>query len=221
MGTIGWVRLALVVAVAGVGACSTNEDSRSASASTSTSIAGMEEPLVINWTGSFETELPNQWLVRDCEGERTHACVYDGDAFLGDVELVASYPLEPDDRERDPQVVATEAAADMVNLFRTDRAEGCAAFTFEGEAVSDATVGGQPGARGGFTLTDDSGRVVERVINHYVVVGEQMSVINTDAYVEEGGCLGPSETDPSFTPDNLAEFEPFLDRLIADSPATA
>ena len=216
-------RLALAAMVFVVGACGTDGESSEPTTSTptSTTVAASNKPLVVDWTGSFETELPNGWVARDCEGSRTHVCVYDGETFLGDVELVGGYPLEPGDREKDPQVVATEAATDMVGHFRADRAEGCAGFTFEGEAVSDATVGGQPGARGGFTLTDGSGRVVERVVNYYVVVGDQMSIINTDAYVEEGGCLGPSETDPSFTPANLAELEPFLARLIADSPATA
>ena len=211
-------RLGAAIAVVVLGAC--GNDDESTSPPTSASTTQDDQTLVVDWTGTFETGLPNGWMVRDCEGDRTNVCVYDGDDFLGDIELVAGYPLESGDEARDPQIVAQEAAADMVTHFRADRAQGCATFTFEAEPVSEAVVGGEPGARSGFTLTDNSGRVVERVINYYAIVGDQMSIINTDAYVEEGGCLGPSETDPSFTPDNLAQLEPHLDNLIANSPAT-
>lgn len=212
-----WRRLIVAMGLVALGAC--GADDESVSPTTSTTLEAVEEPFVVDWTGSFETQLPNGWVVRDCEGDRTHVCVYNGDAFLGDMELLSDYPLAPGEEEKDPQVVAREWATRFVSEFRDDRAQGCAAFVFDADPVSAAPVGGQPGARAGFTLKDGSGRAVERVINYYVLVDGTMSIVNTDAYVEEGGCLAPSEIDPAFGPEDLAEIEPYLDRLVANSPA--
>ena len=172
----------------------------------------------MSWTGPFEIGLGNGWAVRDCEGDRTNVCIFDGSTLLGDVELLTGYPLEDGDEDEDPQVVAEQWALGMIEHFREDRAMGCPDFTFTGDTVRRTSVGGRPGARGGFTLSDASGRVVERVINYYVIVDERAAIVNTDAYVAEGGCLGPSEYDPSFTPDRLAVLEPLLDELIAATP---
>lgn len=79
-------------------------------------------------------------------------------------------------------------------------------------------IGGRPGARSGFTLQDSRGNVVERVVNHFVKRGDTMTLVNTDAYTTEGGCLPPSDGDLSFTPEDLETFEPYLDRLVADTP---
>lgn len=172
----------------------------------------------MSWTSPFEIDLGNGWAARDCEGDRTNVCVFDGSTLLGDVELLTGYPLEEGDEDEDPQVVAEQWALGMIEHFREDRATGCPDFTFTGDAVRPTSVGGRPGARGGFTLSDASGRVVERVINYYVIVDERAAIVNIDAYVAEGGCLGPSEYDPSFTPDRLAVLEPLLDALIAATP---
>lgn len=179
------------------------------------------EPSVIHWTEPFVVELDNGWVVRDCEGDRTNVCVWDGEAFLGDIELAAGYPLDDPPGAADPAAVAAAWAADMVEHFREDRRAGCAAFTYEGHDVVDAVVGGRAGARSGFTLTDRAGRVVEQVINYYVVVEGSMSIVNVDAYVAEGGCLGPSEYDPSFDPAVLAVLQPHLDDLVAGASASS
>lgn len=181
-----------------------------------------ERERLANDVGPLETSLPNGWVVRDCDGERTNVCVYDGTQLLGDVELLSGYPLSPTDDPSDPQGTAITWAQRMITTFRDERAVTCPGFAFAPLEIRDVRVGGRSGARGGFTLTDASGRVVEHVINHYVLVDGAMNIVNTDAYATSGGCLPPSDIDPSFTPDRLAELDNgVLDRLVAGSPATA
>lgn len=226
--------LALIITgIAAVGAaCSSSDSSESTSPSTTapttttvvepTTTTLPTEPIRVDWSEPGEVPLPNGWTLRECDaGTRTNVCVYDGTKRLGDVELLPSYPLGPDDDASDPEATALAWANRMIEHHGRDRAEGCAPFTFRPLPVSAATVGGRRGARGGFTLTNADGVVVEHVVNHYVLVDGAMTIINADAYAEQGGCLPPSEEDPSFAPDQLADFEPILARLVADSPATA
>lgn len=172
----------------------------------------------LRWTGDTSAPLPNGWELRGCDGDRTHVCIHDGPDLIGDIELLAGYPLDPADGALDDAATAQRWAQAMIDHFGQDRAQGCPDFTFHGDPVSPVTVGGRPGARGGFTLLDRTGRVVEVVINHYVVVDGRMTIINTDAYVENGGCLRPSEIDPSFTPEQLEQMEQYLDELLEHAP---
>lgn len=179
-----------------------------------------ERDLAVRWTGAFELALPNGWTVRDCEGDRTHVCVHDGGGLLGDVELLTGYPLDEAQKEREPATVLDQLAEGFLTHFREDRAAGCPDFAFVADDVQEVTVGGQPGARASFSLVDGDGRTVERVVNHFTLHGDGYAIVNTDAYVETGGCLGPSEYDPSFSPEDLASLEEHLDRIVADSPLT-
>lgn len=177
-----------------------------------------EHDLAARWTGAFELALPNGWTVRDCDGDRTQVCVHDGGGLLGDIELLTGYPLDADQQAQEPTTVLDELAESFLAHFREDRATGCPDFTFVADDVQPVTVGGQPGARASFSLVDGDGRVVERVVNHFTLRDDTYAIVNTDAYVETGGCLGPSETDPSFSPEELASLEDHLDRLVADTP---
>ena len=218
-----------VAAVAAVlAACSSGADKAASphtsvpitTTTASTSTTAVEpEPLVVSWIEDFEARLPNGWTVRECDGARTHVCVFDGDTFLGDIELNSGYPLSPEDDPTDPKATAEAWAGNMIDAFRDDRGTACPDFTFEALDITSVVVGGQAGARGGFVIRDGGDRIVEHVINHYVLTGETMTIINADAYALEGGCLPPSEIDPSFTPEALEELEPYLERLVADSPA--
>lgn len=172
----------------------------------------------MDWTRSFTVTLPDGLVVRDCEGDRTHVCVHQGDRLPGDIDLAGDYPLTPQQADLRPQQAARQWAEDFVESFKDDRREGCPDFNFEADPVTDAVVGGRPGARSGFTLQDASGNVVERVVNHFVRRGATMTLVNTDAYVVEGGCLGPADGDPSFTPQDFERIAPYLDELIADTP---
>ena len=177
-----------------------------------------EPPIVVSWSGPFDARLPNGWTVGDCEGTRPHVCVRDGSRLLGDIELVAGYPLDAADRALSPDRIAVAWATRMIEHFRVDRADGCPDFRFTASEVVPVTVAGRPGARGGFTLTDGAGRVVEKVVNHYLASADSVAIINTDAYARTGGCLGPAEADPSFVPEDLDSLLSHLDRLVAASP---
>ena len=204
-------------------ACSTDEKTASPPSTTApTSTTTLEPvPLVVSWTEDFETDLPNGWTVRACDGARTNVCVYDAETFLGDIELNPGYPLSVEDDPSDPETTAQTWARNMVETFRDDRGAACPGFTFEALDVTSAVVGGEPGARGGFVVRDAGGRIVEHVLNSYVLTGDTMTIINADAYALEGGCLPPSDVDPSFTPDALEELKPHLERIVADSPVVA
>ena len=206
-------------------ACSNGSDDEAAPTTvspTTTAPAAGRDPIPVDWSDTADVALPNGWTVRDCEGDRTHVCIYEGTEFLGDIELLAGYPLEPAEDAGNPAALAETWARRMIEDFRADRARGCPAFTFTPLDVTATTVGGQPGARGGFKLTDQDGKVVEQVINHYVLVGKSMTILNTDAYAQSGGCLPPAEDSPSFIPEDLAELDrgSILDRIAAGSPVT-
>lgn len=176
------------------------------------------DSLAVDWTGPFALSLANGWSVQDCEGDRMDACIYDGDVMIGDVELLSGYPLDGGQRGRDEATVLSELASGFLEHFREDRAAGCPDFEFVADGIRDTTIGGQPAKRAAFTLLDSDGQTVERVINHFTLEGDSYTIVNTDAYVTEGGCLGPSDYDASFAPRNLATMEQYLDRLVADSP---
>lgn len=189
-----------------------------APASEDPSAAPTEQDLAMDWTGSFNLALPNGLTVRDCKGGRTHVCVHEGSTLLGDIDLAGDYPLTPEQADLRPAQTARDWAQNFVESFRDDRSQGCPDFTFEADPLTDAVVGGRRGARSGFTLQDASGAVVERVVNHFVRRGDTMTLVNTDAYATKGGCLGPAEADPSFTPEDFERIAPYLDQLIADTP---
>lgn len=130
-------------------------------------------------------------------------------------------PLDETHLGQDHETVLTDLADGSLAALREDRSAGGPGFEFSADDVRDASVGGEPGKRAAFTLTDADGRVVERIVNHFALQGQTFVIVNTDAYVGDGGCLGPSETDASFAPEDLATLEQHLDDLIADSPLPA
>jgi hypothetical protein len=180
-----------------------------------------DTPLAGSYIDAFEIVLPSGWLLRDCLGERPTMCVWDGEQLLGDVELATGYPLDPHEGGLGEAEILTGRAASFLEHFRADRADGCEGFAFEADDITDATVGGKPAVRTGFTLWSADGVVVERVVNHFLMHEGLLALVNTDAYALEGGCLPPSDVDASFSPGALLRFEEYLDRLVADTPVPA
>jgi hypothetical protein len=176
------------------------------------------EPLAGSYTDAFALTLPTGWTLRDCLGERPTMCVWDGATLLGDIELAEGYPLDPHEDGLTDAALLTGRAVSFLDHFRADRSQGCQGFTFEADEVTDATVGGVPAVRTGFTLWSADGVVVERVVSHYLVRDGLVALVSTDAYAAEGGCLPPSDGDDSFAPHDLLRFEPVLDRVVADTP---
>lgn len=176
------------------------------------------DKLAVAWTGTFDVPLPNGWAVRSCEGDRLDACIYAGEVKVGGFELLNGYPLSDAQLTQDAETVLSDLAVGFLEHFREDRSVGCPEFAFSGEPVADVTVGGQPGKRAIFTLSDDEGRVVERVVNYFALQGETYVITNATAYVTDGGCLAPPEYDPYLSPPDLATMERYLDELVANSP---
>lgn len=176
-----------------------------------------DEPVVASWTDDVTVTL-GDWTVGRCdEGDAPLLCVRDGDQILGDLAL-HSFPMEPALEWVSLERAAQEQAETFVESFTSDRAEGCGDFTFTADPVRPTVVGGHPGSTTGFTLTDDDGRVVERVLVSITAYDGHYWLVQTDAYVADGGCLPPSETDRSFAPEDLADVEPFLAAVIAGTP---
>jgi hypothetical protein len=179
------------------------------------------EPIAGSYTEPFSVALANGWTLRDCLGERPTMCLWDGETFVGDVELADGYPLDPhEDGLTDAEILAGRAES-FLEHFREDRGAGCEGFAFEADEVTDATVAGQPAVRAAFTLRSADGTPVERVVNHFLRHGDGIALVTTDAYAAEGGCLPPSDVDASFLPEDLLRFEGDLDRIVAATPLPA
>lgn len=172
-------------------------------------------PSAGEWTDRFSLTLVDGWSLSECPGDAADICVRRDGEIVGNLEL-AEYPLE--DASADPLDVVQRHAEDFLRFFADDRARGCADFEFVADPVAEATVGGASGVKTGFRLVAGDGRVVERVITHYVVHDGALFLVNTDAYAVEGGCLDQSEVDLEFEPEVLADFEAHVDAIVAATP---
>lgn len=167
-----------------------------------------------HWTDEFTVGPGGGWTLGACEGDAPDICVFRDGELVGNLEL-AEYPI--DEPSGAPLEIAEGRAESFLEFFADDRAKGCADFEFVADPIEEVAVGGVPGVKTGFRLVAQDGTVVERVINHFVVHDGVLFLVNTDAYVTDGGCLDPSETALEFEPDVLAEFEEHVDRIIADT----
>lgn len=169
-------------------------------------------PIVADWEGGTRVELPNGWAVEGCEGDAPLLCVVDGERQVGFLEL-GSYPL-PTDPDRDDADHLASAMADFVDGMRADRATGCPDLEFETVPAIEATIGGEPGLRGGFRLVDDTGREVERHLLYWTVVDDRHVTVTVPAYAEDGCLAAMGE----FTPEDLGLVALYLDDLVARTP---
>lgn len=173
-------------------------------------------PVTADWTDHAVTvTLDNGWTVQRCEGDAPLLCVLDGSRIVGDIEL-AEYPAG-DDLASDAVGGALRARAEgFLDSMRTDRAEGCPDFAFNAMDVTDATAHEAPAVRTGFSLTNGTGKEVERVVVHLAFHDRALWSINASGYVRDGGCLSDESQD--FTPSDLRAFEPYLDALVEGTP---
>jgi hypothetical protein len=181
----------------------------------------------------FETifmsaDAPAGWSVRSCEGTGPLLCVLDGSEQVGTIELFASHietmpefagvlrdaGLEPGSVDyRDPaQAARIRKAFDAfiesnLKTFEEDRSiryGGKATFTRL--PVEDIRVGDMPGVRYGFTVTDDTGKVVEKWPSHAAFDGTILYILVP--HYDAGSFF-------SFTsPEALETFEPFVPALL-------
>lgn len=187
---------------------------------TTTPTTAEPEPIAASWAqGAPDTELPDGWVLRDCEGDAPIVCVHRGDELVGTLAF-ASFP--PDG----PLVGATDGA-EVVEALRAhgtmrmqglvdDRAIGCGEdYVGSVDDHVDLLVGGQPGVRSGFTAVQ-AGELAEHVVTYATISEGQLWLLVAEA-AAEGTCMGDSELE-LFAPADLDAFLPILDRVVAGTP---
>ncbi len=178
---------------------------------------GGVEPITLDWTAVTELTLENGWLVGGCGGDAPLRCVYDGAAAIGVVELI-DFPAEADllAALEQGEVEAWFEARIAGNhvLFESDRQESCGAdYDYQPAPTEHLTIDGSPAATYGFSGFQD-GREVERS-RSYLVAHEGSLWIIISAASDPEGCMASELIE--FTPAQLAEFEPYFDRLARGS----
>jgi hypothetical protein len=174
-----------------------------------------EPTLVADWTGPFTIDLSNGWRVEHCDGDAPMLCVVDGDTHVGVIEL-AEFPLG-DAYDGDDSAYLDGHVASFLAEMRADRESGCAHLDFEPEPTAEVEVGGAPGYRSGFVMTDDAGDVLERHIVYVAVHDGALFVVNAAAY-DEGACL---ERLGEFHVADLEILREYLDGIVGSTPLPA
>jgi hypothetical protein len=174
------------------------------------------------------TSAPDGWSVRPCEGAGPLVCVFDGGEQVGTIELFASHietlpefaqmlrdaGLEIGSIDyRDPaQAAMIREAFDAFiesnhKTFEEDRRiryGGKASYTRL--PVEDIRIGDIPGVRYGFTVTDDTGKTVEKWPSHAAFDGRILYILVP--HYDEGSFF-------SFTSlEALEKFEPHVPTLL-------
>jgi hypothetical protein len=170
-----------------------------------------EPAWVADWSGPFTIELTNGWRVEHCDGDAPMWCVVDGDRHVGVVEL-GEFPLG-DGYDGDDRGYLDRHVESFLADLRADRAVGCAHLDFAPEPTAEVEVGGVPGLRTGFTMTDVAGEVLERHVVYVAVHGGALFVVTAAAY-DDGACL---ERLGEFLVTDLDEVREPLDRIVADT----
>jgi hypothetical protein len=172
-------------------------------------------PMVVDWYGDFEIELPNGWTVRHCDGDAPLICFLDGDRYVGLVEL-GDYPM-PDDYDGDARSYLYNHVESFLDGMRDDRAIGCPGLTFEATPIIDFNLGGTRGVKAGFRLVNDDGREVERHVQYWAVHDDAHFVITAAAY-DDDGCL---ERLGEFQTHDLGLVTLYLDHIVDQTPLPA
>jgi hypothetical protein len=192
-----------------VAACGHSADENGSPANDSSPITGHAEAAIVDWVNDDRpATFPGGWTVRSMEGDAPILAVERAGQVVGAVEASA-YPLSSIDAGGDLDAIAR----DLYETSRADRRQGCG-YEITAAPVEDATVGGQPGVTYGFSGPADSSPT-ERIISYATVAGDHVIIIVASAHNTDG-CIGTE--DVVFDTATLAEFEPLLKRIVADTP---
>jgi hypothetical protein len=170
-------------------------------------------PITLDWTRVAEVTLDNGWVIDGCGGDAPFRCIREGGETIGAIELI-DFPADPDLLEavENGTIEAWfEARIDGNHeFFAEDRAAGCGAdYEYRAAETRHLTIAGAPAASYGFSGSQ-GGREIERHRDYLVVHEGSLWILKTPAS-DPQGCLA-SEF-PELTPEQLAAFEPLLDRL--------
>lgn len=190
-------------------ACGTSSDENTSPAENTSSTTKPAEAAIVNWVDDDRaTTFPGGWTVRSMDGDAPILAVERDGKLVGAVEANA-YPISTLDTGGDLRAVAQ----DLYETSRADRREGCR-YEITTDPIREATVGGQPGVTYGFSGPAGSS-ATERIISYATVAAEHVIIIVASAHNTDG-CIGTEEV--VFDTGTLAEFEPLLERIIADTP---
>jgi hypothetical protein len=176
-------------------------------AETTTTSGGAEEVPALDWSALPEPPvLVDGWEVGHCEGDAPLLCVGRPGGRAGVVETL-TFPGSSDLDAFTESFLAGVVA---------DREAGCPpGSVVERDDVLDATVGGEPGRRLGFTVTFADGRTVEHGVTWVRAEPDGLRTVGATGFDLDGGsCL---EAIGEF---DIADFEealPLLDQLVARS----
>jgi len=171
----------------------------------------------VDWTNSdLNLKLPGEWSVVNCGDQTVHICLKKGGATAGAIEMT-DVPSLGEEKTSSAEQIQAVLAGRIQTLYQdltAQRAEECGpgykVKTFPPKPVK---VAGQSGLK--FEIMGSSeGLVRESLIGYRTFRSGIESIIEARG-IRPGGCPGAEPS--AFAPDDLASFEPVLDRLAAGS----
>ncbi len=208
------VGIALITS--GLVACGTISASpRPTSAPTSLPIPPTEPAATPGWADILgTTSAPEGWQVSPCD-HPILLCVNADGELIGTVERF-SYPLSDIDLAAAVKPIPGSEleflrawVAEHYVAIRRDRQLADRALTFTSEPPVEISVGGLPGLRYRFKSTRPDGALFERYVGYVTTDGALLHVFVTGIISGDyAGVFGESAA--------LAEFEPYLDKIIQD-----
>lgn len=173
----------------------------------------------ITWESAGPPVFIAGYFISPCEGDGPLLCIVKGDTQVGVVEI-GGYPLATMHSIIDvvkggqPSAILEAFVDDFYDAFEADRAMGCGDdYELQLAPPKQASISfGNAGVRYGFTGNFMDAATSEHVVSYAFVLRDHLVVISAAAH-DDGGCVGPDEW--TFTTDELAEFEPYLDLVVA------
>lgn len=173
----------------------------------------------IDWSDPAVTaEFPGGWTAHACEGNAPLLCVEQDGEYVGTVELM-SYPVSSF-TDLDPIRSITEnllvLADGFIRALTADRAVGCGA-EYVVTPIEPSTFDlGDGGMAYGFEGVMGDGRSSELNLQYSTIVDDMIVSVVAAAY-DDGGCPGRNDLS-GFDSETLAEFRPYLERLLGGTP---
>lgn len=174
-------------------------------------------PIAVDWSDpQLSVEAGDGWTIRRCTTAVPALCVDlngapAGHVLMEDVPSLGQEGSQSADLKQATLAVRTQTVYGLLQRHRTERCGPT--YTVETVSPRPMELREGPGLKYG-AAGSHGGRVVERTIGYRLLRGEIETLIEATA-IEPGTCLTPE--DPTFTVEQLAAFEPVLDRVAAGS----
>lgn len=170
----------------------------------------------IEWDRAGSSATAQGWTVGACPGDVFRLCAERDGELVGHVVLEDLPSLGQEASDSPDQVQATLAVRihTLYQSLQAERLQRCGPdYEITTDRPEPVTVAGQNGLKYGLEARLD-GEVVERTVGYRTFRKPIETIIEATA-IAPGGCVPPLET--GFTVEQLQEFEPVLDRIVAGS----